>query len=70
MTFAFVSVTWIFFRANSLSDAWYVLTHMLDLDPSASYLSEGWLCIPSRGRTDAEHGFDACVRLDWNSSGA
>jgi alginate O-acetyltransferase complex protein AlgI len=27
-TFALVCVTWIFFRANTVADAWYVLTHL------------------------------------------
>jgi D-alanyl-lipoteichoic acid acyltransferase DltB (MBOAT superfamily) len=27
-TFLFVSVAWVFFRAGSLGDAWYVLTHL------------------------------------------
>ena len=29
-TFAAVTVAWIFFRATSLHDAWYVLSHLLD----------------------------------------
>ncbi len=29
MTLACVTFAWIFFRANSLSDAWYVVTHLL-----------------------------------------
>jgi D-alanyl-lipoteichoic acid acyltransferase DltB (MBOAT superfamily) len=29
VTFNLVAFTWIFFRANSLSDAWYVVTHLL-----------------------------------------
>ena len=28
VTFALVCVAWIFFRANSISDAWYILTHL------------------------------------------
>jgi len=36
-TFNLVSLAWIFFRAGSLGDAWYVLTNMLDF--SASYAS-------------------------------
>ena len=50
MTFAFVSVTWIFFRANSLSDAWYVLTHMLDgiLQP-LTYLKDGYVSLRAAG---------------------
>jgi alginate O-acetyltransferase complex protein AlgI len=28
VTFALVGVAWVFFRATSLSDAWYVVTHM------------------------------------------
>ncbi|HXK38333.1 MAG TPA: MBOAT family O-acyltransferase [Candidatus Paceibacterota bacterium] len=27
-TFIFICVTWIFFRAESMSDAWYILTHL------------------------------------------
>lgn len=30
ITFNLVSFSWIFFRANSLSDAWYVCTHIFD----------------------------------------
>jgi D-alanyl-lipoteichoic acid acyltransferase DltB (MBOAT superfamily) len=29
VTFTFVGLAWIFFRATSLHDAWYVLTHLL-----------------------------------------
>ena len=29
ITFILVNIAWIFFRANSLSDAWYIMTHML-----------------------------------------
>ncbi|MEI8314647.1 MAG: MBOAT family O-acyltransferase [Verrucomicrobiota bacterium] len=28
VTFTLVCVAWIFFRANSISDAWYILTHL------------------------------------------
>ena len=42
-TFLFVSVTWIFFRANTISDAGYILTHLFDgiTDPKA-YLTDGY----------------------------
>ena len=42
-TFLFVSVTWIFFRANTISDASYILTHLFDgiTDPKA-YLTDGY----------------------------
>jgi D-alanyl-lipoteichoic acid acyltransferase DltB (MBOAT superfamily) len=33
ITIMFVSITWIFFRADSIADAWYVLGHMFLLDP-------------------------------------
>ncbi len=36
VTFALVSFAWIFFRANSLSDAWHVVTRMLRLDRSTA----------------------------------
>ena len=32
VTFFLICFSWIFFRANSLADAWYVLTHLLPLD--------------------------------------
>jgi alginate O-acetyltransferase complex protein AlgI len=41
-TFALVSFAWIFFRANSLDDAGYVVTHLLDL----SNISTDSLLIP------------------------
>jgi len=31
ITFTLVCFAWIFFRANSLSDAWYIVTHFFDL---------------------------------------
>jgi len=31
LTFNLVSFAWIFFRANSLSDAWYVVTHLFSM---------------------------------------
>lgn len=34
ITFVFVSFAWIFFRANSLADARYIITHMLAFDAS------------------------------------
>ena len=42
-TFLFVSVTWIFFRANTISDASYILTHLFDgiTNPKA-YLTDGY----------------------------
>ena len=30
LTFAFVTLTWLFFRANTMSDAGYILTHLFD----------------------------------------
>ena len=29
MTFALVCIAWIFFRANTITDAWYILTHLV-----------------------------------------
>lgn len=50
LTFAFVSVTWIFFRAVTLSDAWYVLTHMLEgLMHPLAYLKNGYESLRAAG---------------------
>lgn len=49
VTFALVSFAWIFFRANTLSDAYYISTHLLSFD--ASHLGqlglsrEDWLVV-------------------------
>lgn len=43
-TFNLVSLAWIFFRAESMGDAWYLLANMLDLSSSyASFQSIGML---------------------------
>lgn len=49
-TFLFVSVTWIFFRANTISDASYILTHLFDgiTDPKA-YLTDGYHAFQQAG---------------------
>ena len=47
LTFILVSFAWMFFRANSISDAWYIMTHMFSgfdwnqamADTTMSYLS-------------------------------
>lgn len=50
LTFAFVSFTWIFFRANTFSDACYVVTHLLDgaANP-VRYVKEGIAAFRSAG---------------------
>lgn len=43
LTFAFVCFAWIFFRANTLSDAGYVITHLFTgLTSPLAYLTEGF----------------------------
>ena len=43
-TFAFVCFAWIFFRADSISDAWYVVTHLFaGIDTPAAYFKDGIL---------------------------
>lgn len=43
LTFLFVCLTWIFFRANTIADAGYVLTHLLDgVTNPITYLSDGY----------------------------
>lgn len=43
LTFLFVCLTWIFFRANTVSEAWYVLTHLLEgITNPAVYLRDGY----------------------------
>ena len=46
ITFSLVCVAWIFFRANSISDAWYILTHLFQglsrqLIIKGSYFGQG-----------------------------
>lgn len=46
LTFVFVNIGWIFFRANSLSDAWYTFTHWTDgINGGISYLYQGYLSL-------------------------
>ncbi|MBN1646259.1 MBOAT family protein [Candidatus Woesearchaeota archaeon] len=45
LTFVLVNIGWIFFRANSLSDAWYILTHLfsgLSFSFKGVELGVGW----------------------------
>ena len=39
ITFNLIAFAWIFFRANSLSDGWYIATHLLSADHHLSYAS-------------------------------
>lgn len=39
LTLAFVCFAWIFFRANSLADAQYIVAHLLLLDPSVDLMA-------------------------------
>ena len=42
VTFALVTFAWLFFRANTLSDAWYVVTHMFKgITAPLNYLKAG-----------------------------
>ena len=41
MVFHMVLVGWIFFRAKTMSEAWYVLTHLLDFGGTTNLLSLG-----------------------------
>ena len=42
LTFAFVSLTWVFFRADDIKDAGYVLAHLFDgITNPIAYLAEG-----------------------------
>ncbi len=42
LTFAFVSLAWVFFRADDIKDAGYVLAHLFDgITNPAAYLAEG-----------------------------
>ncbi|MBU0758544.1 MAG: MBOAT family protein [Nanoarchaeota archaeon] len=45
VTFALVNIGWIFFRANTLSDAWYILTHLfqgINFNFSEIIIGVGW----------------------------
>jgi len=46
ITFSLVSFAWIFFRANSIEDAWYVITHLFDkIEYPMIYLLQGFRTI-------------------------
>jgi alginate O-acetyltransferase complex protein AlgI len=42
VTFSLVCLAWVFFRANSVSEAWYILTHMFQGLHSGWRLTGGW----------------------------
>ena len=49
-TFLFVCVSWIFFRANTISEACYVLTHLLEgIGNPVAYLTDGYHAFRSAG---------------------
>lgn len=50
LTFLFVCFAWIFFRANSISDAWYVVTHMFEgVGSPMTYLTKGYQAYQTAG---------------------
>ena len=50
IVFIFVCIAWIFFRANTFSDAIYVVTHLFDgIGNPISYVKEGYLALRSAG---------------------
>lgn len=52
-TFAFVCFAWIFFRANSISDAWYVVTHLFTgISHPRAYVVDGILAFRGSGMTN------------------
>lgn len=54
VTFLFVMVTWIFFRADTISDAFYVLTHLLEgITNPAAYLTDGYHAFQGTGMVKA-----------------
>lgn len=54
LTFLFVFLTWIFFRANTIADAGYVLTHLLDgITNPVTYLSDGYHAFQLAGMVQA-----------------
>lgn len=64
LTFLFVSITWIFFRANTISDAGYVLTHMLDgITNPAAYLEDGYHAFQGAGMIQASGVMTLCISL-------
>ncbi|MCI8995487.1 MAG: MBOAT family protein [Lachnospiraceae bacterium] len=50
LTFTFVCFAWIFFRANTVGDAWYVLTHMFTgIQAPFAYIRDGILAFRGSG---------------------
>ena len=63
LVFAFVCIAWIFFRANTFSDAVYVLTHLFDgvLNP-VSYIRTGYTAFQGAGLMQS---FDLKLAFVW-----
>ena len=63
LVFAFVCIAWIFFRANTFSDAVYVLTHLFDgvLNP-VSYIRTGYTALQAAGLMQS---FDLKLAFVW-----
>ena len=63
LVFAFVCIAWIFFRANTFSDAVYVLTHLFDgvLNP-VSYIRTGYTALQGAGLMQS---FDLKLAFVW-----
>ena len=50
LTFAFVTLAWLFFRANTMSDAIYILTHLFDgITHPLSYVKECYVAFKKAG---------------------
>ena len=49
VTFSLVTFAWIFFRANSVGDSWFIATHLLPPGTAGSSIAEG-------GRIQPRHG--------------
>lgn len=61
LTFVFVCFAWIFFRANSISDSWYVISHLFSgLTDLKSYVVNGILVF--RGTSLAGQGLSGLVQ--------
>lgn len=43
LLFILIGITWVFFRAASLQDAWYILTNLKNIQHSSAFFGHGWL---------------------------
>jgi D-alanyl-lipoteichoic acid acyltransferase DltB (MBOAT superfamily) len=65
ITFSLVCVAWIFFRARNINDAWYVLTHLLNLSQGTPFIDEYQLRHMGLSRYDLIVAIAAIIMMEY-----